>query len=132
MTAGFAISWKISTASTTRIFSMQSKMTRRTIVKSGLIAGALVPAFGLIAGTAGAAALTPLDANDPTAKALGFVTDAAKVDAAANPTYKPTQKCSTCAQYLGKAGEATAGCNIFAGHSVPAAGWCKVYAPTPV
>ena len=110
---------------------MHSKMTRRSIVKSGLIAGALFPAFGLIGGTAGAAALTPLDPNDPTAKALGFVSDATKVDAAANPTYKPAQKCSTCAQYLGKAGEATAGCNIFAGHSVPAAGWCKVYAPKP-
>jgi hypothetical protein len=86
---------------------MHSKMTRRSIVKSGLIAGALVPAFGLIGGTAGAAALTPLDPNDPTAKALGFVNDATKVDAAA-------------------------GCNIFAGHSVPAGGWCKVYAPKPV
>src|SRR5580692_200768 len=118
--------------STTRIFSMQNKMTRRSMVKSGLIAGALVPAFGLIGGTAGAAALTPLDANDPTAKALGFVSDATKVDAAANPTYKPAQKCSTCAQYLGKAGDATAGCNIFAGHSVPAGGWCKVWAAKPV
>src|ERR1700722_13940787 len=110
---------------------MHSKMPRRSVVKSGLIAGALVPAFGLMAGTAGAAGLTPLDPNDPTAKALGFVTDATKVDAASNPTYKPTQKCSTCAQFLGKAGEATAGCNIFAGHSVPAGGWCKVFAPKP-
>jgi len=128
----FAKSWKISSVSNTRIFSMHSKMTRRSIVKSGLIAGALVPAFGLIGGTAGAAALTPLDSNDPTAKALGFVNDATKVDAAANPTYKPAQKCSTCAQFLGKAGDTTAGCNIFAGHSVPAGGWCKVYAPKPV
>jgi len=110
---------------------MHSKMTRRSIVKSGLIAGALVPTFGLMAGTAGAAALTPLDVNDPTAKALGFVSDATKVDATSNPTYKPTQKCSTCAQFLGKAGDATGGCNIFAGHSVPAGGWCKVYAPKP-
>jgi hypothetical protein len=128
----FSKSWKISSVSTTRISSMQSKlMTRRSIVKSGLIAGALVPAFGLIGGTAGAAALTPLDANDPTAKALGFVADASKVDAASNPTYKPTQKCSTCAQYVGKAGDATAGCNIFAGHTVPAGGWCKVWAAKP-
>jgi len=111
---------------------MHSKMTRRSIVKSGLIAGALVPALGLIGGTAGAAALTPLDPSDPTAKALGFVNDATKVDAAANPTYKPAQKCGTCAQFLGKAGDTTAGCNIFAGHSVPAGGWCKVYAPKPV
>jgi hypothetical protein len=110
---------------------MQNKMTRRSIVKSGLIAGTLVPAFGLIGGTAGAAGLTPLDANDPTAKALGFVADASKVDASSNPTFKPAQKCSTCAQFLGKAGEATAGCNIFAGHTVPAGGWCKVWAAKP-
>ena len=111
---------------------MNNKMTRRSIVKSGLIAGALVPTFGLIGGAAQAAALTPLDPNDPTAKALGFVTDAGKVDAAANPTYKPGQKCGNCAQYQGKPADATAGCNIFAGHSVPAGGWCKVYAPSRV
>ena len=110
---------------------MHSKMTRRSIVKNGLIAGALIPAFGLIGSPAGAAALPALDPNDPTAKALGFIADAAKVDASANPTFKPNQKCGTCAQYLGKAGETVGGCNIFAGHSVPVGGWCKVYAPKP-
>lgn len=113
---------------------MLRKMTRRAIVKGGLIAGALVPAFGLLGNTAGAAALPALpalDPNDPTAKALGFVTDATKVSATANPTYKPTQKCGTCAQFLGKAGDTSGGCNIFAGHSVPVGGWCKVYAPKP-
>jgi hypothetical protein len=110
---------------------MQNRISRRAIVKGGLIAGALVPALGLIRNTAQAAALPPLDPNDPTAKALGFVTDASKVSASANPTYKPDQKCSTCAQYQGKAGDASAGCNIFAGHSVPAAGWCKVWAQKP-
>ncbi len=106
-------------------------ISRRAIIKGGLIAGALVPAYGLIGGTAQAAGLPPLDPNDPTAKALGFATDSSKVDAAANPTHKPTQKCGTCAQYLGKASDATAGCNIFAGHSVPAGGWCKVWAQKP-
>jgi hypothetical protein len=72
-----------------------------------------------------------LDVGDPTAKALGFLTDATKVDAASNPTFKAGQKCATCAQYQGKASDATAGCNIFAGHSVPAAGWCKVWAQKP-
>jgi hypothetical protein len=110
---------------------MQSKISRRTIVKSGLIAGTLLPAMGLIANTAGGAALPALDPKDPTASALGFVTDASKVDAAANPTYKPNQKCSSCAQFLGKAGDASGGCNIFAGKSVPAGGWCKVWAAKP-
>jgi hypothetical protein len=110
---------------------MQRKISRRAIVKGGLVAGAFIPAMGLIANSAAAAGLPPLDPKDPTAQALGFVTDASKVDAAANPTFKPTQKCSTCAQYQGKATDATAGCNIFAGKSVPAGGWCKVWAAKP-
>ena len=109
---------------------MQSKISRRAIVKGGLIAGAFLPALGLMANAA-ADALPPLDPKDPTAQALGFVTDATKVDAAANTTYKPTQKCSNCAQYQGKAGDVNGGCTIFAGKSVPAAGWCKVWAQKP-
>jgi High potential iron-sulfur protein len=107
---------------------MQHKISRRAMVKGSLIGGALVPAFGLIGNLASAAGLPPLDPTDPTAKALGFVTNATTVDAGANPTYKSDQKCGTCAQFQGKAGDATAGCNIFAGHSVPATGWCKVWA----
>src|SRR5277367_5001828 len=109
---------------------MQSKISRRALVKGGLVAGAFIPAIGFLADSA-SAALPPLDPKDPTAQALGFVADAKSVDAAANPTYKPTQKCATCAQFQGKAGDASAGCNIFAGKSVPAGGWCKVWAQKP-
>jgi hypothetical protein len=109
---------------------MQQKISRRALVKGGLIAGTLVPALGMLR-PAEAAGLTPLDASDPTAKALGFVTDASTVSASANPTFKSTQRCGTCAQYQGKSGDATAGCNIFAGHSVPSGGWCKVWAAKP-
>jgi High potential iron-sulfur protein len=107
---------------------MHSKFSRRSIVKSGLIAGALLPAIGLLPQEAAAAALPPLDPSDPTAKALGFVTDASKVNAKTYPTYKPAQKCGTCAQYQGKATDATAACTIFAGKSVPQGGWCQVWA----
>jgi len=110
---------------------MQSKISRRDLVKGSLIAGAFVPAMSLFGNSAGAATLPPLDPKDPTAAALGFVTDATKVDAAANPTYKPTQKCGTCAQFQGKPGDASGGCNIFAGKSVPVGGWCKVWAQKP-
>jgi High potential iron-sulfur protein len=108
---------------------MQTKFSRRALVKGGLLAGSFIPALGLLAEGAVAAALPPLDPKDPTAQALGFVTDATKVDAKVNSTYKPVQKCSSCAQYQGKPGDASAGCNIFAGKSVPAGGWCKVWAP---
>jgi hypothetical protein len=87
--------------------------------------------FALTTRDAQAAGLTPLDPADPLAKSLNFVNDSTKVDAAANPTYKPTQKCGNCAQYQGKPGEARAGCAIFAGHSVPETGWCKVWAQKP-
>jgi hypothetical protein len=110
---------------------MTQHISRRALIQGGLMAGAFVPALGLIAGSASAAALTPLDPNDPTAKALGFVNDTTKVDAGANPTHKPDQKCNTCAQFQGKPGDATGGCNIFVGKSVPAAGWCKVWAKKP-
>lgn len=107
---------------------MQRKISRRSIVKSGLIAGAILPVAGLLSRGAGAAALPALDPSDPTAKALGFTNDASKVDSKTYPTFKPSQKCSTCAQYQGKASDATAACTIFAGKSVPAGGWCQVWA----
>ena len=108
---------------------MQRKISRRAIVKSGLIVGAFLPAAGFVSrNAAGAAALPPLDPSDPTAKALGFTNDAAKVDTKAYPTYKPAQKCGTCAQFQGKPTDATAACTIFAGKSVPQGGWCQVWA----
>jgi hypothetical protein len=110
---------------------MDKKFSRRSIVKSGLIAGALAPALGLLGNSADAAALTPLDPSDPTAKALGFVSKATTVDAAANPTYKAGQHCGVCAQFQGKPADATGACNIFAGHVVPNGGWCKVFAAKP-
>jgi hypothetical protein len=108
-----------------------SKISRRDLIQSGLIAGSFIPVLSLLANRAPAAGLPPLDPSDPTAKALGFVTDTTKVDAAANPTHKPTQKCGTCAQFQGKPGDATGGCNIFVGHSVPQGGWCKTWAAKP-
>ncbi|MEO7206179.1 MAG: high-potential iron-sulfur protein [Steroidobacteraceae bacterium] len=107
---------------------MQRKISRRSIVKSGLIAGALLPTVALLSSNANAAALPALDPNDPTAKALGFVTDASKVDTKTHATFKPGQKCGTCAQFQGKPSDATAACTIFAGHSVPQGGWCQVWA----
>ena len=109
---------------------MRQRMSRRDLMK-GALAGALVPVLGLIGKGARAADLTPLDPNDPAAKALGFVTDASKVDASANPTFKAGQHCASCAQFQGKPTDATAACTIFAGHSVPAGGWCKAWVQRP-
>ena len=110
---------------------MKNSISRRAIVKVGLIASVAVPVFGLTARDARAAALTPLDPSDPLAKSLNFASDSSKVDPSANPTYKPTQKCANCAQFQGKPSDASAACTIFPGHTVPAGGWCKVWAQKP-
>jgi len=110
---------------------MQTKISRRAFVEAALVAAAGIPAVEVLAGRAAAADLTPLDPGDAMAKSLGFADDSSKVDAAANPTHQPTQRCGTCAQFQGKAGDARGGCNIFVGHSVPQGGWGKVWAQKP-
>jgi hypothetical protein len=69
--------------------------------------------------------------NLSAAVTLGFVDDVGKVDAAANPTYAPGQKCANCEQFLGKPSDARGGCVLFSGKSVPAVGWCKVWRKKP-
>jgi hypothetical protein len=95
---------------------MKESITRRAVIKGGLMASVMVPALVLI--------------HAPAAT-LGFVNDASKVNATANSTYAPGQKCANCQQYQGKAGEARGGCVLFPGKSVPAAGWCKVWRKMP-
>jgi hypothetical protein len=110
---------------------MQKPISRRTLVNYALVAGAFLPALYIGRESAVAEALTTLDPNDPAAKSLAYVGDSSKVDASANPTYKPGQTCSSCAQFQGKAGEHQGGCTIFPGKSVAAGGWCKVWAKKP-
>jgi hypothetical protein len=94
---------------------MNRIITRRALVKSGLLAGALVPVAGLFINTAAHADSPALDPGEPTAKALNYVTKSAKADAS----------CGTCSQFQGKAGDATGPCTIFPGKSVASAGWCS-------
>ena len=107
---------------------MPRDISRRSFVNGVLILGGSVTAYELLSRPSSAADLTPLDPNDPTATSLGFVRDATKVDASANPTYKAGEHCSLCAQYQGKETDKMAPCNIFSGHTVPAGGWCQVWA----
>lgn len=110
---------------------MKPKISRRLLVKRGVTAISIMPLLSLIPLAARSAGLAPLDPNDPTAKALGFVTDSTKVDATTNPTHRAGQKCGTCAQFQATAGDASGSCNIFAGHIVPQGGWCRVWAQKP-
>jgi High potential iron-sulfur protein len=111
---------------------MRNKITRRAIIKAGLMASTIAPSLALISVTAAAAGadLPPLDPKDAAAITLGFTNDSASVDRAANPTHTADQNCANCEQYLGTQKDAKGGCVLFAGKSVPAAGWCKVWRKT--
>jgi hypothetical protein len=104
---------------------MSSTVFRRDFIKCALASAVVIPALG--AAEARAAGLPLLDPTDSVAQSLGFVLDASKVAANANSTFKPGQHCGVCLQYQGKASDVTAGCNIYAGHSVPSRGWCGAF-----
>ena len=70
---------------------MHRRISRRSIVKGSLVAGVLVRVQLL----ARAASMTLLDANDPMAKALGFVADASKVDGKPSDV-QDQPKCANC------------------------------------
>jgi hypothetical protein len=113
---------------TEEINMSDAKFDRRQILK-----GALLGAVGvevLAAGRSEAAAMVTLTEADPTAKALGYHTDAKKVDVKDFPTYKPNQSCSTCVQLQPGTGNER-GCNLFPGKAVNIGGWCKVWVQKP-
>lgn len=104
------------------------KLSRRQLLQTAIAGLAAVPAAGLLARSANAEMLSETDA---TAKSLGYVADAKRVDPKANPNFKPGQICANCMQYTGKPGAAAGPCNIFPGKDVAAAGWCKVWVLKP-
>ncbi len=104
---------------------IDEKFSRRRLLRGALVGLAAVPAATLVARDARAA--EALSETDPTAKSLGYVTDAKRVDAKTNPTYKAGQTCANCFQYGGAAGAAEGSCKIFPNKTVKAAGWCKVW-----
>jgi len=106
---------------------MLQKPSRRYLLKCALSVSAFLPALDWIASEAQGAELPPLDPADALPKSLGFVSDATKIDVVTHPTFKPGQRCGLCAQYQGKAGDTRGPCIIYAGHSVPAGGWCSVW-----
>jgi High potential iron-sulfur protein len=81
--------------------------------------------------SAAAQDLPHLPESDPTATALGYKEDVAKVDATKFPTYKPGLNCANCNFYQGKDKEAYGPCQLFAGKAVAAKGWCAGYAAKP-
>ena len=109
-------------------FAARQSMTRRTACRGALAALAALP---VVIEPARAQALPHLSEQDPQAKALGYLENAKKVDAKANPTYKPDQTCANCLLLQGKTGDAYRPCNLFPGKLVASAGWCKAWVKKP-
>ncbi len=93
---------------------MDGVITRRALVRGGLIGGALIPVAHLFINGAAYADLPALDPSDPAARARDYVTKSAKSDA----------YCGNCALYK-KTADSTGSCTLFAGKSVAFAGWCS-------
>jgi hypothetical protein len=70
----------------------------------------------------------PVLESDANAQALGYKTDAGRVDRAKYPQFQVGQACANCQFFQGKAGDSTAPCTIFTGKLVNAKGWCSAYA----
>ncbi len=106
-------------------------LTRRIFLQT---LAAAVPAGAVMLHSEGRAQdLVRLDVDDPTAKALLYVEDAADVDTS-NPMaarYESGQDCANCAQIQGEAGAEWRPCGIFPGKLVAAKGWCTVWVPMP-
>jgi hypothetical protein len=66
--------------------------------------------------------------NDPQATALGYKSDASKIDKSKQPKYASGQACGNCALFQGASGAAAGGCPLFAGKQVSAKAWCSAYA----
>jgi len=65
--------------------------------------------------------------GDAQAVGLGYKADATKTDKVKYPKYAADQKCSSCALYQGKAGDAGP-CPLFPAKQVTAKGWCSAWA----
>jgi len=106
-----------------------SKVSRREFLRNVAVA---VPAGAVVLNSSAQAADLPqLAADDPTAKALGYVENAANVDPAKWPTFKAGSDCANCLQIQGNDGDAYRPCAIFPGKTVAAAGWCSVWVAKP-
>ncbi|RKE23874.1 high potential iron-sulfur protein [Paraburkholderia sp. BL23I1N1] len=64
---------------------------------------------------------------DPMAGALGYKTNAAKVDKTKYSRYAVGQACGNCGLFQGTPNSTSAPCSVFTGKQVAAKGWCSAY-----
>ena len=93
---------------------MDRVITRRALVRGGLIAGTLVPVAGFLVCGAAYADLPALDPSDPAARGRDYVTKSAK----------SVEYCGNCSLYK-KTSDSMGSCALFAGKGVAFAAWCS-------
>ena len=103
---------------------MSSSFSRRHLLQSFTLGVPLLPLAALPIDAALAADAPLLSPDAKEAKAVNYVEDATK---AKRPVAGST--CANCGLYQGHAGAPAGPCQIFAGKTVKAAGWCSSWAP---
>ena len=98
--------------------------SRRRLLQNLALGTVLVPVAAASLRTAAAADLPLVAADDPTAKALKYTTDASKA-----AERKAGSMCSNCTLYQGAAGSKQGGCLLFPGKAVVSGGWCSSWTP---
>jgi len=98
--------------------------SRRQLLKKVTLVALLPLALAPLRRAAADAPL--LTEDDPSAKAVKYVSDVKKASGA-----KPGSKCANCALYQGAAGSTQGGCLLFPGKQVKATGWCTSWAAKP-
>lgn len=99
--------------------------TRREFIVASL--GSAVGLCAALAASHDARADDKLSESDPAAKAVGYVTVAAKADKARFPDFKAGQTCSNCSLFQGNPADAWGGCTLFGTKQVAGGGWCSSY-----
>lgn len=112
------------------------RYSRRRFLTTSARGAATIPLISVLGnGTAWAAELPKLEESDPTAMALGYVTDANKADTAKFPKRASeegkTQFCHNCLQYTPTDEQGWGTCAIFPGKLVAEGGWCNVWVAKP-
>jgi hypothetical protein len=111
---------------------MSKIIGRRTLLKAALTGVASLPLAAALVRPARADDQFPLlKEEDTTAKSIGYVADAGKVDATVYPTFRKGQDCSNCKLYLGDKGEPQGACELVLGQFVLAKAWCKAWEARP-
>ncbi len=100
--------------------------SRRRFLKAAAGTAAVAAVAGIMPRLARAGDLPHLSPSDPSAQALGYVEDSAKVT---NSAHKAGDTCANCLFFEGKAGDAWGPCKLFPGKDVAGKGWCTAHQP---